>query len=276
MARTGNGPRARRPLPATRSACDDPGVHPEARREGIAPSPDRAAARPLGSPVAGRPLPLFVVATLVLLISFGLGWMGRWTDAGAFRGSAEFARLGGPWLVAAHVAGAIAGWRRRPSALLLGALAGAVAIALGSLTYYGLYVWLEDGFGAQRAFRLGVGWGAAGLVIGGAVGILGALVSVRWDPAVRPWLQGASVGTLGGLLVGEAIALLWVWESPGLRTMAMLEALAGVGIVLVAAVGRSWRWLVAAVLAGGATVAIAPVVATLVRESLRTIGWAGA
>lgn len=224
----------------------------------------------------GRPLPLFVVATLVLLISFGLGWMGRWTDAGAFRGSAEFARLGGPWLVAAHVAGAIAAWRRGPAAVLLGAAAGAVAVSLGSLTYYGLYVWLEHGLGAERAFRLGVGWGAAGLVIGGAVGALGAAVSVRWDPSVRPWLQGASVGTLGGLLVGEAIALLWVWDSMELRTMAMLEALAGVGIVVIAAVGRSWRWMVAAVLAGGLTVAIAPVAATVVRESLRSIGWAGA
>lgn len=251
-------------------------MHPEARRETPARSPGRPAASTAAPAAGGRPLPLFIVATLVLLISFGLGWMGRWTDAGAFRGSVELARLGGPWLVAAHVAGAIAAWRRGPSALLLGAIAGAIAISLGSLTYYGLYAWLEHGFGAERAFRLGVGWGAAGLVIGGAVGMLGALVSVRWDPPVRPWLQGASVGTLGGLLVGEAIALLWVWDSPGLRTMAMLEAIAGVGIVVVAAVGRSWRWMVAAILAGGLTVAIAPIAATAVRETLRTIGWAGA
>lgn len=249
-------------------------VHPEARRETSAPSSGRPVAA--GPAATGRPLPLFVVATLVLLISFGLGWMGRWTDAGAFRGSAEFARLGGPWLVAAHAAGAIAAWRRGPSAVLLGGFAGAVAISLGSLTYYGLYVWLEHGFGAERAFKLGVGWGAAGFVIGGAVGMLGAMVSVRWDRSIRPWLQGASVGALGGLLVGEAIALLWVWDSPGLRTMAILEALAGVGIVVVAAIGRSWRWMTAAVLAGGLTVAIAPVAATTVREALRTIGWAGA
>jgi hypothetical protein len=251
-------------------------VYPDARRETPAPPPGRPVAATAVTTAGGRPLPLFVVATLVLLISFGLGWMGRWTDAGAFRGSAELARLGGPWLVAAHVAGAIAAWRRGPAALLLGAIAGAVAISLGSLTYYGLYAWLEHGLYAERAFRLGVGWGAAGLVIGGAVGMLGALVSVRWDPQARPWLQGASVGTLGGLLVGEAIALLWVWDSPGLRTMAMLEAIGGIGIVVVAAIGRSWRWMLAAVLAGGVTVAVAPIVATMVRETLRTIGWAGA
>ncbi len=257
-------------------ACDDQDVHSEARRARTAPSPGRPPAAPDVATPAGHPIPLFVVATLVLLIGFGLGWMGRWTDAGAFRGSAEFARLGGPWLVAAHVAGAIAAWRRGPSALLLGAVAGATAISLGSLTYYGLSVWLADGFGAERAFRLGVGWGAAGLVIGGAVGMLGAVVSVRWNPQVRAWLQGASVGALGGLLVGEAIALLWVWDSSALRTMAMLEALAGAGLVAVAALGRSWQWIVAAVLAAGVTASLAPVAATLVRETLRTIGWAGA
>ncbi len=217
-----------------------------------------------------------MVATLVLLIGFGLGWMGRWTDAGAFRGAQEFARLGGPWLVGAYAAGVICAWRRGPHGLLIGVLGGAVAISLGSLTYYGLYIWLEHGYGARRAFKLGVGWAAAGWVIGGIVGGLGALLSGRWNAPAKPWLQGASVGTLGGLLMGEAIALLWVWDSLSLRSMAMLEGLGGAALVVIAAIGRPWRWIVAAVLATAFTATVAPIATTLVRESLRSIGWAGA
>ncbi len=244
---------------------------PEARRETSALPSGRPTAVP-----AGRPLPLFVVATLVLALGFGLGWMGRWTDAGAFRGSAEFARLGGPWLVGAYVAGAISGWRRGPyGGLLVAALGGAVAISLGSLTYYALLAWLDPGE-VRRAVKLGVGWASAGVVIGGAVGALGGLLSARTPPGARPWLQGASVGTLGGLLAGEAIALLWVWNSTSLRTIALLEGLAGAGLVVIAAVGRPWRWALAALLAAALTVAVAPITATLVRETRRTIGWAGA
>lgn len=232
-----------------------------------------ATARPIG---VGRPLPLFVVATLVLLIGFGLGWMGRYTDAGGFRGAHEFSRLGGPWLVGAYVAGTLCAWRRGAGGLWLGIFGGAVAIALGSLTYYGLYIWFEHGTEARRAVKLGVGWAAAGVVIGGVVGALGALLSGRWSSAVRPWLQGASVGTLGGLLIGEAIALLWVWESLSLRTMATLEGLGGAALVLVASIGRPWRWVLAAFTAAAITATIAPIATTMVRETLRSIGWAGA
>lgn len=233
------------------------------------PSPGRRAGHP-------RPLPLFIVLTLVLLIGFGLGWMGRWTDAGAFRGAEEFARLGGPWLVGAYVAGMLAAWRRGSSGLLLGMVAGAVAIALGSLTYYGLSVWIQHGYGARRALALGIGWASAGVVIGGIVGGLGALLSARWDNRAKPWLQGASVGTLGGLLIGEAIALFWVWDSPSLRTMAMLQGLGGGALVVIAVIGRPWRWVLAAILAAAFTATVAPIATTLVRETLRTIGWAGA
>lgn len=254
-------------------------MHPDARRETSAPTAGSSTAgrrSSAGSTGTGRPLPLFVVATLVLLIGFGLGWMGRYTDAGGFRGAHEFSRLGGPWLLGAYVAGALCAWRRGPRALWIGMAGGAVAIALGSLTYYGLYIWLEHGYGARRAVKLGVGWAAAGVVVGGAVGGLGALLSARWRAGTRDWVQGASVGTLGGLLVGEAIALLWVWESLSLRTMATLEGIGGVAIVLIASIGRSWRWVLAAVVAAAVTATIAPVATTMVRETLRTIGWAGA
>lgn len=253
-------------------------MHPEPRARRADPTDrDITTARTGDAP---RPLPLFVVATLVLLIGFGLGWMGRYTDAGGFRGAQEFARLGGPWLVGAYVAGALCAWRRGPRALWIGMAGGAVAIALGSLTYYGIYVWLEYGhgygYGVRRAVKLGVGWAAAGVVVGGAVGGLGALLSARWRTGTRDWVQGASVGTLGGLLIGEAIALLWVWESLSLRTMATLEGLGGAALVLIASIGRPWRWVLAAFAAAAFTATIAPIATTMVRETLRSIGWAGA
>lgn len=212
----------------------------------------------------------------VILIALALGVMGRETNDGAFRGSWEFSRLGGPWLIGAFVAGGLCGWRRGPSGLLLGAIGGAIAIAIGSLSYYGLLVWHTDGVGARRAFVLGVGWAMAGLAVGGSVGLLGGLFTTRAGGRGRVWLQGAAIGTLGGLLIGEAIALLWVWDQPNLRTMAMLEGLGGAAIVFLAALGRPWRWLLAAALATATTATIAPIVTTMLRETLRGIGWAGA
>ncbi|MBF6621546.1 MAG: hypothetical protein ITG02_15120 [Patulibacter sp.] len=58
--------------------------------------------------------------------------------------------------------------------------------------------------------------------------------------------------------------------------MAMLEGLGGVALVAIAMIGRPWRWIVAAILAAGFTATVAPIATTLVRESLRSIGWAGA
>lgn len=226
--------------------------------------------------IVRRPLPFAFVVLFVLVVGIGLGWMGRFTDNGGFRGAHEFSRLGGPWLIGAYLAGATCAWRRGSNGLALAVVGGAVAIALGSLAYYGIYIWFEDGDSPRRAAKLGIGWAMAGLVIGGVVGGLGALLTTATGGRARVWLQGASVGTLGGLLMGESIALLWVWDSGSLRTMAMLEGLGGAALVAVAAVGRPWRWIVASVAAAAVTATVAPIVTTMVRETLRTIGWAGA
>ena len=93
---------------------------------------------------------------------------------------------------------------------------------------------------------------------------------------VGSWVHGAALGTLGGLVMGESIALLWVWEGGGLRAMALLEAMAGVAVVCVGAAARSWRFIVGAVVAAGVAACVAPVAASVLRETLRTIGWAGA
>ncbi len=224
-------------------------------------------------------MPVLLVLLLAGLLALALGVMGRTTNDGAFRGAWEFSRLGGPWLVVAFAAGVVAGWRRRAGGLALGVVAGAIAIGCGSLAYYALSVLWDDAVGAEarRAVRLGVGWGAAGTVIGGVLGATGAAFVTRaGSRRGRDWLHGAAIGTLGGLLMGESIALLWVWDGVGLRAMATLEGLAGVALVVLGCVGRGWRFVVAAVLAAAVVATVAPIATTLVRETLRQIGWAGA
>lgn len=247
---------------------------------------DGARTAPVGTrpphPRRRRAVPVLLVLTLALVGAALLGWMGRTTDAGAFRGSWEFSRLGGPWLVAGFAGGAIGGWRRGAGGLVLGALAGAIVVGAGSVAYYALSYWV-GGNDARRAATLGIGWGTAGLGVGGAVGLLGAAYATalgRHRPRdrgrpVASWMHGAALGTLGGLLMGESIALLWVWDSGGLRTMAILEGLGGVAVVAVGAAARSWRFIVAAVLASAVAATVAPIATTVLREALRTVGWAG-
>jgi hypothetical protein len=229
-----------------------------------------------------RAVPVLLVLVLAAIGAALLGWMGRTTDAGAFRGSWEFSRLGGPWLVAGFLGGAIGGWRRGVGGLVLGVLAGAVMIGAGSVAYYGLSYW-GGGNDARRAATLGIGWGTAGLGVGGVVGLVGAAwtTALARRPAadgtrrVGSWLHGAALGTLGGLLMGESVALLWVWDEGGLHAMAVLEGLAGVAIVVLGSAARSWRFIVGAVLASAVAATLAPIATTVLREALRTIGWAG-
>jgi hypothetical protein len=268
------GPGPRRPDP------DDPEAGPGAARDGW---PGRGTTRPQDDRFRRRrPVPILVVLLVALVGAALLGWMGQRTTSGAFRGSWEFSRLGGPWLVAGFLGGAVGGWRRGAGGMLLGLLAGAVIVGAGSVAYYGLSYW-DGGNDARRAATLGIGWGAAGLAVGGVLGLVGAAYATSLARFRRPdgrltasWLHGVALGTLGGLLMGESIALLWVWDGEALRTMAILEGLAGAAIVAVGAAARSWRFIVGAVLASAAAATIAPIATTALRETLRTIGWAGA
>jgi hypothetical protein len=228
-------------------------------------------------------VPLAVVLLLALAGAGALGAMGQAAGMGTFRGSWEFSRLGGPWLIAGFAGGAIAGWRRRGSGLLLGALAGAWIVGAGSVAYYVLSFWTGE-YNARSAARLGIGWGVAGVGVGAVLGLLGATYltalgrhrSTRDGPPVASWVHGAALGTLGGLLIGEAVALLWVWDGLNLRAMATLEGLGGIALVVVGCIGRSWRFVVAALFAAVLSAAVAPIATTMLREALRTIGWAGA
>ncbi|WP_022930081.1 hypothetical protein [Patulibacter americanus] len=263
-----------RPSALRRPRGDGPGAGPWGPTDG---------ARGRSRRVRPRGVPVLLVLLVAVLFAGALGLMGRITTEGPFRGAWEFSRLGGPWLVGAFVAGALGGWRRGAGGLVLGTVAGAITIALGSVAYYAIPVWFDGDTGLRRAAVLGVGWGAAGVVVGGAVGLLGACFSTRVTMRVGrdgrargSWLHGAALGVLGGLLMGESIALLWVWEQPGLRAMATLEGVAGAVIVAAGAAARARRFVIAAVVAAGITAAVAPVLTTGLRDALRTIGWAGA
>ncbi|MEN0014986.1 MAG: hypothetical protein AAGC46_16570 [Solirubrobacteraceae bacterium] len=229
------------------------------------------------------PVPMLLVLVLAAAGAAALGYMGQTASAGTFRGSWEFSRLGGPWLVAGFIGGAIGGWRRGWGGLVLGLFTGAVIVGAGSVVYYAISWWIGDN-GARRAAKLGIGWGAAGLGVGGVLGLIGAAYTTalgrfRAGGGAHPrgsWLHGAALGTLGGLLMGESIALLYVWNGVGLRTMATLEGLAGVALVVVGCTARSWRFIVAAVVFATISAAVAPVATTALRDTLRSIGWAGA
>jgi hypothetical protein len=224
-----------------------------------------------------------MVLLLAIAGAASLGYMGHVTGDDAFRGSWELSRLGGPWLLAGFIGGAAGGWRRGGAGLVLGVLAGAVIIGAGSVAYYALSYW-AGGNGARRAALLGIGWGTAGVGVGSVLGLLGAMYASslgRFRPAsggrtVASWMHGAALGTLGGLLIGEAIALLWVWDGVQLRTMATLEGIGGVALVCFGCVGRSWRFAVGAVVFAAISASVAPIATTALRETLRSIGWAGA
>ncbi|MBJ7472281.1 MAG: hypothetical protein JHD16_13325 [Solirubrobacteraceae bacterium] len=255
-------------------------------REPHAPRP-HASGRPLASDASPtgrrRPVPVVLVLLLALVGAAGLGIMGQATGERMFRGSWEFSRLGGPWLIAGFAGGAVGGWRRRGSGLLLGAVAGAVIVGAGSVAYY-LLSYSAGENGARQAATLGIGWGTAGLAVGGILGLLGAAYSTSLARRERPgggrpaasWLHGAALGTLGGLLIGEAVALLWVWDGPSLRAMALLEGVGGVALVIAGSLGRSWRFVAGAMVFAALSAVVAPAATTLLRESLRMIGWAGA
>jgi hypothetical protein len=177
--------------------------------------------------------------------------------------------LGVPWLVTAFAAGALIGDRR------WGAVAGAVALVVGTIAYYGLRVALGGG-GMQlsealllRGAPIVVGWCAAAVVSGAVFGLAGAL-----------WRRGGSAahvaGTalVSGALVGEALLLTQEWSTRGARLVLAAELAAGAALPFLLARRRS---LILPALALTVLVALAVAVTEDgVRDALRLTGWNGA
>jgi hypothetical protein len=170
--------------------------------------------------------------------------------------------LGGPWLVGAFAAGAFAGMRRA------GALAGAVAIVFGTAVYYVLAHWIERNTGLRYAAAAGIGWAIPGAVIGALFGAAGA----AWREGGRP--RAVAAGLLAGGLLAEALLLTSVWSTAAAQRALSVE-LCAAGILGLLLVGRARLAPLALGVAAASTVALLAG-ELVVRELLRTSGWAGA
>lgn len=164
--------------------------------------------------------------------------------------------------MAAFVAGLVAGDRRA------GALAGGVAVVFGTSVYYAIFHWFEGGVGLLYAAAATVGWSLAGLVAGGLFGFAGGL----WREGGRP--RALAAGLLGGGLMAES-ALLWgIWDAPTAQRVVVAQAAVGALLAVVLTPRARLAPLTAAVAVGAGTALL--VGELVVRELLRTSGWAGA
>lgn len=164
--------------------------------------------------------------------------------------------LGAPWLAVAWLVGAIAERDGRRAA----AVAGALTLALGVVTYYTCFMLVEHRSSPGYVATVGTAWTLAALPCGAVAGAIGSA-----------WRHTAwSAGALAGALLGEVLVLDPLWSAPAARRALHLEVLAGLAAVLIAR--RRWP----AALAAGVVVALAVLVGeSAVRDSLRVVGWAG-
>lgn len=195
-----------------------------------------------------------LLGLLALAVGVGLGLLGRVSDhlPPLVRWSAS---LGGPWLVAAWLLGAVSGRRREAAAC------GAVALCVGVATYYAVFLVVERATSPLYAVAMTLAWGAAAIPIGAAFAAAGA-------DRGRPF----AVAVLAGALVAESLLLLPAWESPVAQALLRMELAAGVLLALGFAGRRAPQALALTV-----PVAAVLLVAELcVREALWAVGWAGA
>ncbi len=175
---------------------------------------------------------------------------------------AWLSRLGAPWLLTAFLVGAVVGERRR------GAIAGGMALAIGTAVYYAVFHFVEHRIGLSYAVVVGFSWAVVGLGIGGVFGYAGA----AWRARER-WARIVSMSALGGALIGESLLLMTRWDDPTAHAILLAELVVGALIPFVAARRREWP----AALALGMTFAMTAVVLeAYARAALRTVGWGGA
>lgn len=177
----------------------------------------------------------------------GLGWVGA---------------LGGPWLVTAFAAGALAASARTA------ALAGALALGTGTAAYYAAMVGTAGPGALGYAVIVGAAWGLVALAVGATFGAAGGLWRAHDD------LRSAGAAALlAGALVGEAALLAAIWDARPALLVVGAQLGAGLTLPLVLLRGASTR-LVAVALAIGLAVACGVAEAEL-RDALRGVGWAG-
>lgn len=177
----------------------------------------------------------------------GLGWVGA---------------LGAPWLVTAFVAGALAPHAR------IAATAGAIALAVGTAAYYLAMVGTAGPGTLGYAVVVGASWGIVALGIGAAFGAAGCLWRRRDD------LAGAMAAALpSGALMGEALLLATVWNAR--PALLVVGAQFGAGMTLPLLLVRRPGLRLAAVCAALLAAVVFGVGESVVRDTLRAVGWAG-
>ena len=170
--------------------------------------------------------------------------------------------LGAPWLVGAFAAGALL---RRP---LPGALAGAVLLCGGTLSYYGVQLALTGHVRALSTGGIAVGWAAAAAVAGAAMGAVGAA-----------WRAGAGVPALfaaipAAALAGEALLLAGEWR--GRAALAVLAVELAIAAALLPACARRRASLPLVALTACALAVGFAAGEAEVRGAMRALGWRGA
>jgi hypothetical protein len=208
---------------------------------------------------------------LALVAAVGLGVAGRVaTRAGAevlphghalsALGHAAVA-LGAPWLATAWGVGALSGSRSR------GALAGALALALGTASWYLLTVAAGGRAAAGYAVPVAAAWGTVALAAGAAFGLAGA--AWRFGGRVA---EAIGVAALAAPLAGEAALLGQQWTGRAAQAVIAAEVAAAF-VLLFAARRRAPLLLTAALFALGALVFAGAEDA--IRDGVRLAGWSG-
>jgi hypothetical protein len=167
--------------------------------------------------------------------------------------------LGAPWLATAWALGAVSGTRAR------GAIAGALALALGTAAWYLLSV-AANGH-PTGYLPTAAAWGAVALPAGALFGLAGA----AWREGGR--VAGAiGVAALAGPLAGEAALLGSEWSGRAAQAVLAAEVAAALAL-LFAARRRAPLLLTVALFALGALVFAGAEDA--IRDSVRLAGWSG-
>jgi Family of unknown function (DUF6518) len=167
--------------------------------------------------------------------------------------------LGAPWLATAWAVGALAGGRRS------GAIAGALALALGTAGWYVLSVAVNGDPGGY--LPVAGAWAAVALVTGALFGLAGA----AWrdgDGVAR----AIGVAALAGPLAGEAALLAAQWT--GRAAQAVLAAEVALALVLLVGARRHAPLLLTVALFTLGALVFAGA-EDAVRDSVRLAGWAG-
>lgn len=123
------------------------------------------------------------------------------------------------------------------------AVAGGLAMALASVSYYWAVEWFEGISSGGRGARI---WAVAGLVAGPFFGVAG-----RWFRA-RPRWRWLALAPVAGILVGEGVHLVWTVDNDDLRPAGVSELVLAAALVAVCLWRDRRRPAVLALAAGAA------------------------